>query len=94
MTDVTFNSKLNRAEKRAWAALIVVWQNFLDNIKLNNYRKSLKNFFLLIRRNMSLKINFLDSHFENFGGLSDKHGEPFTRIYCTLQWKMVSSNAC
>lgn len=39
MTDITFNSKLNRAEKITWAALIEVCHNFLGNTIADNYRK-------------------------------------------------------
>lgn len=84
MKGSTFVQKLNWKELKAWNCFIAVDKSFLCNKKAVNY-KVLKQELLQSYQDqgcrMSLKINFLRSHFDffpdNLGAESDEQGERF-----------------
>lgn len=59
MTDRAFNSKVNRAEERAWTALLEACRYLLGNTKPDTYQKIIEELIFAYKplgRNMSLKI--------------------------------------
>ncbi|GBM64169.1 hypothetical protein AVEN_89023-1 [Araneus ventricosus] len=82
--DEEFEKKLSEAEKAAWLAFKSVCTHFLGNKKAANYEDLVGDMvkcFRVIGCNMSLKLQFLDSHLnffpQNFDAISDEHGERF-----------------
>ncbi|KAF7267762.1 hypothetical protein GWI33_019044 [Rhynchophorus ferrugineus] len=87
-----FESKLNKAEKRAWVAFMKVCHNFLGNTKSDNYRQIIKELLSAykdIRCNMLLKINFLDWQLdffpENLGAVSDEDRKKFHQYIMQIE---------
>ena len=84
MNNTTFSKTLMKTEAAAWKSFKDVCHNFLGNNKSKNFKQivacMLKN-YQKMNVNMSLKIHFLDSHFEfipdNLVAMSDEHGERF-----------------
>ena len=82
--DDQFLACINQVESQAWSSFVLVVQNFLGNVKADNYAElvdmMLENFKLL-GAYMSIKVHFLFSHLEKFpanlGNVSDEQGERF-----------------
>jgi len=80
-----FDEDLNEAERNAGLSFKRICKDLLGNHKAANYQdvvQDLLTTFKAMGRNMSLKIHFLESHFdifdpENFIDISDEHGERF-----------------
>ncbi|KAF7275433.1 hypothetical protein GWI33_011756 [Rhynchophorus ferrugineus] len=78
MTGEAFESKLIKAEKRAWVAFMKMCHNFLGTTKSDNYQQIIKELlpaYKVLGCNISLKIQLL----ENLGGVSYEHGERFNQ---------------
>jgi hypothetical protein len=79
-----FDEDLNETERNAWLSFKIICKDFLGNHKTANYQNVVQDLLTSYKAmgcNMSLKIQFLESHFnffpENLGEVSDKHGERF-----------------
>ena len=79
-----FEENLNETERNAWFSFKRICKDFLGNHKAANYHDVLQDLLTSYKGmgcNMSLKIHFLESHFEffpeNLSKVSDKHGERF-----------------
>ena len=84
LQDSEFDQALFGKEKLAWQTFKLVATKFLGNTKADNYMELVSNLLKAYSRmgcNMSLKIDFLDSHLDffppNCGKVSDEHGERF-----------------
>ena len=84
MNDRDFIKFMNDLEKNAWEAFVFVVNNFFGNRKSINYKelfKKLTRSFHVLGCNMSIKLHFLNSHFQSFpanlGDVSDEQGEMF-----------------
>ena len=84
MQDKQFDEDLNETERNAWLSLKRICEDFLGNHKGAKYQdvvQDLLTSFQAMGCNMSLKIHFLESHWdffpENLGEISDEHGERF-----------------
>ena len=82
MQDKQFDEDLDETERNAWLSFKGIYKDFLGNHKPANYQdvvQNLLNTYKAMACNMSLKIHFLESHLdfppENFGKVSDEHGE-------------------
>ena len=82
--DVKFEDQLSEVERAAWKSFQNVTTHLLKNHKAENYCDMVADLVQshkAMRRNMSLKVSFLDSHLdflpENLGAVSDEHGERF-----------------
>ena len=90
--DPNFKPVLSKKELAAWKAFKEVVQGFLGNERSPHYvklvQKLLKSYHTL-GCTMSLKIHFLDSHFDffstNLGSVSDEHGERFHKDIQTFE---------
>ena len=92
MKDDEFDNRLTEVELRAWRAFKTVVNNFLGNVKAENYEALVTELLSAYREmgcNMSLKIHFLDAHLdffpENLGAVSDEHGERFHQDVATME---------
>ena len=82
--DQNFELSMNDIEAAAWKSFVELINNFLGNVKSENYviivQTCLENFRIL-GCNMSIKLHFLFNHLEyfpkNLGDVSDEHGERF-----------------
>lgn len=84
MKDPEFLAVLNDVEKEAWLSFVEVTKNFLGNHKSPQYVNIVKTMLKAYQKmgcKMSLKIHFLQSHFnffpQNMRAVSDEHGERF-----------------
>jgi hypothetical protein len=84
MQDKQFDDDFNETEKNAWLSFKRICKDFLGNHKPANYQDVVQEKLTLYNAmgcNMSLKIHSLESHLdvfpENFGEVSDEHGERF-----------------
>ena len=75
---------MNNREKAAWLSFVAVMQNFLGNIKAENYHVLVATMLLAFRDlgcNMSIKLHFLNAHLnefpDNLGAVSDEQGKRF-----------------
>jgi len=66
--------------------------NFLGNLKAINYRDMVADLVQTYKAmgcNMSLKVNFVDSHLdffpENLRSVSNEHGQPFHQDISTME---------
>ena len=82
--DEYFDTLLQGDEKAAWDSFKFVVKLFLGNKRAQNYEELVNNLLQNCQKlgsNMSLKIHFLHSHLDffpdNFGAVSDEHGERF-----------------
>jgi len=80
------NNLLQGDEKKACVAFCLVSNNFLGNIRAENYNELIEDMLSLYHKigcNMSLKICMLHSHLDFFpddcGMFSDEHSELFIR---------------
>ena len=80
--DPDFRNQLNFAEKRAWEAFENVCSNFLGNTKSEAYIEIVEDLLsseCALRCDMSLKLHFLQSHWDffpgNVGAIYDEHSE-------------------
>jgi len=87
-----FNNLLKGDEKKAWDAFRLVSNNFLGNIRAENYKELIEDMLTLYHKlgcNMSLKIHMLHSHLDffpkNCGMVSDEHGERFHQEIATME---------
>jgi len=84
MQDKEFIEDLNETERNAWLSFKRICKDFLGNHKAANCQGIVQDpltSYKAMGCNMSLKIHFLESHFdffpENLGEVSDEHGERF-----------------
>ena len=84
LNDDKFTDSMNDREKAAWISFKEVVENFLSNFKSDNYKKIVKNILQNFQEQgclMSIKLHFLDSHFEyfpeNLGDYNEEQGERF-----------------
>ena len=84
MKDKQFGEDLNETERNTWLSFKKICEDFLGNHKAANYQgvvQGLLTSYKAVGCNMSLKIQFLESHLdffrENLGEVSDEHGERF-----------------
>ena len=82
MNHSNFTKKITPVEKAAWISFKKVDQNFLGNLKSENYKEIVKKMekdFLILGCLMSLKFHFLNSHIDyftmNLGDYGDEQGE-------------------
>ena len=87
-----FNNLLKGDEKKAWDTFCLVSNNFLGNIRAENYKELIEDMLTLYHKlgcNMSLKIHMLHSHLDffpkNCGMVSDEHGERFHQEIATME---------
>jgi len=92
MTDEKFDETLNTTESEPWLGFKYVVNNFLGNHKHPDYRNiiaHLLNSYQKLRCNMSIKLNFLDSHLDSFpdnlGDYGDEQGERFHQDIKTME---------
>ncbi|UYV82800.1 hypothetical protein LAZ67_22000911 [Cordylochernes scorpioides] len=90
--DGNFQNSLNEVEAAAWNSFRNVCKNFLGSVKVENYRDIVNDLLLSYKAlgcNMSLKIHFLHSHLDffpdNFGAVSDEHGERFHQAISSME---------
>jgi hypothetical protein len=84
MQDKQFEEDLNETERNAWLSFKKICRDFFRNHKAANYQDVGQDLLISYKAtgcNMSLKNPFLESHLdffpENFGEVSDDHGERF-----------------
>jgi len=89
--DDMFNNLLQGDEKKAWDAPRLVSTNCLENIRAENYKELIEAMLSLYHRlgcNISIKIHMLhsqlDSFPDNYGMVSDEHGELFHKETATI----------
>ena len=82
MGDQKCCDSMNEVELAAWLSFVEVVKNFLGNYRADNYKEIVNNKlgnFRILGTNMSIKVNFLHSHLdqfpENLGDVSDEQGE-------------------
>ena len=80
--DKQFDEDLNESERNAWLSFKRICKDFSGNYKAANNQvlvQYLLNSYKAMGCNMSLKIHFLESHFdsfpENLGEVSDENRE-------------------
>ncbi|UYV82452.1 hypothetical protein LAZ67_21002222 [Cordylochernes scorpioides] len=90
--DGNFQNSLNEVEAAAWNSFRNVCKNFLESVKVENYRDIVNDLLLSYKAlgcNMSLKIHFLHSHLDffpdNLGAVSDEHGEMFHQDISSME---------
>ncbi|UYV67228.1 hypothetical protein LAZ67_4004435 [Cordylochernes scorpioides] len=90
--DGNFQNSLNEVEAAAWNSFRNVCKNFLESVKVENYRDIVNDLLLSYKAlgcNMSLKIHFLHSHLDffpdNLGAVSDEHGERFHQAISSME---------
>ena len=84
MQEKQFDEDLNETERNSWLSFKRICKDFLGNHKAANYHDVVQDLWTSYKAmgcNMSLKFHFLESHLdffpENFGEVSDEHGERF-----------------
>jgi len=84
MQDKQFDEDLNETERKAWLSFKRICKDFLGNHKAANYQHVVQDLLTSYKAmgcNMTLKIQFLESHLnfflENLGKVIDEHGERF-----------------
>ena len=82
--DDRFPLSMTQVEKDVWDAFVKVTENFLGNVKADNYVDLVNDLHDKLHKlgiNMSIKVHFLFSHIdrfpENLGAVSDEQGERF-----------------
>ena len=87
-----FAALLNERELKAWETLVAVTKGFLGKHRDQNYRLLITNMlkaFDMQSVRMSLKVHFLKSHLdffhEDFGNITDEHGERFHQTIMTIE---------
>jgi hypothetical protein len=90
--DEYFDKLFQGDEKAAWGSFKFVVKGFLGNRSAQNYEELINNILQSYQKlscNVSLKIHFPHSHFdifsENFGAVSDKHGERFHQDISSME---------
>jgi len=90
--DKQFDGDLNENERNAWLSVKKICKYFLGNHKATNYQDAVQYLLTLYKAmgsNMSLKINFLESHLdffpENLGEVIDEHGERFNQDIMAME---------
>ena len=90
--DKQFDGDLNENERNAWLSVKKICKYFLGNHKATNYQDAVQYLLTLYKamgNNMSLKINFLESHLdffpENLGEVIDEHGERFNQDIMAME---------
>jgi len=102
MQDKQFDEDLNETERNAWLSFKRICKDFLGNHKAENHQDVVQDLLTSYKAmgcNMSLKIHFVESHFdffpESLGKVSDEHGESFHQDIITMgkryQGKWTSS---
>ncbi|UYV83317.1 hypothetical protein LAZ67_23000493 [Cordylochernes scorpioides] len=98
LQDGNFQNSLNEVEAAAWNSFRNVCNNFLGNVKVENYRDIVNDLLLSYKAlgsNMSLKIHFLHSHLDlfpdNLGAVSDEHGERFHQDISSMEKRYQES---
>lgn len=92
MKDPNFVLNLTKIERNAWTSFEKVVKGFLGNVRKRNCKQIVQTLiknFKAMGCNMSLKIHFLNSHFEyfpkNLGDYSDEQGERFHQAMLTME---------
>ena len=92
MQDKPFDEGLNETERNAWLSFKSICRDFLGNHKAANYQdvvQDLLSSYKAMGCNMSLKIDFLESHLDFSQKISAKSlkntVKDFTKILCL--WK-------
>jgi hypothetical protein len=97
MQGTQFDEDLNETERNAWLSFKRIYKYFLGNHQSANYQNVVHDLLTSYKAmgcNMSLKIHFLESHFEffpeNLGEVSDEHGETFHQKVMSLEKRYKS----
>jgi hypothetical protein len=84
ISDKMFETTMSNVEREAWIALKDVISKFLGNYRNQNYKNIVNHTlhkFKELGCNMSVKVNFLDSHLDyfpaNLGAISEEQRERF-----------------
>ena len=84
MRDQKFCDSMNKVELASWLSFVEIFKNFLGIYRANNYKEIVNNTlenFRILEINMSIKVQFLHSHLdqfpENLGHVGDEEGERF-----------------
>jgi len=92
MQDKHFDEDLNETEKNAWLSIKRICKDFLGNQKAVNYQDVLWDLSTSNKTmgcKMNLKIHFLESELdffpENFGEVSEEHGERFHQDFMVME---------
>ena len=83
---------MNNSEKETWLSFVAVMQNYLGNIKAENYQVLVVAMLLAfqdLRCNMSIKLHFLNAHLDelpdNVGAVTDEQGKQFHQDLYTME---------
>ena len=92
MKDKKFIKTTNQNERESWMGFRQVVSNCLEDTKLPNYKKLVKNLLCAFEKlgcDMSVKVHFLQSHLdyfpENLGAMSQEQGERFHQDIKTMK---------
>ena len=92
--DEDFIDSISEPEKCAWNEFVDVVRNFLGNQESESSKELVSRFLSSYQQpgcNMSLKLDFLLSHLDqfptNFGGHSNEQGERLTRLILVTRVK-------
>jgi len=92
LRDEVFERIITGDEQRAWHAFREVVTGFLENRRADNYKnlvEELLSSYLKLGCSMSVKIHFLSCNLdffpENYGSVSDEHGERFHQDIAAME---------
>ena len=90
--DKTYVEVMNNREKVTWLSFVEEMQNFLGNIKAENYQVLVVSMLLAFRDlecSMSIKLHFLEAHLDKFpdnlGAVSDEQCERYHQDLKTME---------
>jgi len=99
--DEYFDKLLQGDEKAALDSFKFVVKGFLGNRRAQNYEELVNNLSQSYQKlgcNMSLKIHFLHSHLDffpqNYGAVSDEHGERFHQDISSMEKRYQGKRNC
>ena len=91
---------LTETEKSVWLTFKAVCLNFLGNLKAKNYKElveDLLNAYSTMGCNLSLKINFLHSHWDifppNLSSVSDERRKNFRQDFSTMETRYAGKSS-
>ena len=100
MQDKQFDEDLNETERNAWLSFKRICKDLLGNHKAENYQDVMQDLLTSYKAmgcNMSLKLHFLEPHFdflpENLGAVSDEHGEIFHQDILAMEKRGASAES-
>jgi len=100
MQDKQFDEDLNETERNAWLSFKRICKDLLGNHKAENYQDVMQDLLTSNKAmgcNMSLKLHFLEPHFdffpENLGAVSDEHGEIFHQDILAMEKRGASAES-